>query len=65
MYKKLCNANDFQTVDGSGASRGTTYSFRDAQITPGTQVSCSGTSNTCTKVTNPIISINIPLGGKS
>ena len=55
----------FSTVDSSGASKGTTYSIRNAQITPGTQVSCSGTSNTCTKVTNPIISINIPLGGTS
>ncbi|GAB7331807.1 hypothetical protein MBLNU13_g03762t1 [Cladosporium sp. NU13] len=55
----------FQGLDGSGASRGTTYSIRNAQITPGTQISCSGTSNECTKVNNPIISITIPLGGTS
>jgi hypothetical protein len=52
-------------VDGSGASKGTTYSIRNAQITPGTQVSCNAASNVCTKVTDPIISIIIPLGGSS
>jgi hypothetical protein len=55
----------FRTVDGSGASKGTTYSIRNAQITPGTQVSCNAASNVCTKVTDPIISIIIPLGGSS
>jgi len=51
-------------VDSNGASKGTTYSIRNAQITPGTQVSCNGISNVCTKVANPLIVINIGgLGG--
>jgi hypothetical protein len=52
-------------VDASGTQQGTTYSFRNAQITPGTQILCSGSAITaaglCTKVANPII----PSGGPS
>ena len=51
-------------MDSNGASKGTTYSIRNAQITPGTQVSCNGISNVCTKVANPLIVINLGgLGG--
>lgn len=49
------HTNDAITVDGTGQAVGTTFSFREANITPGTQISCSGATNSCANVPNPVI----------
>ena len=53
--KTDANYDSAPTVSANGQLTGTSYSFRNAQITPRLQVSCSGTLNTCTRVADPDI----------
>lgn len=45
----------FFLVRADGQTQSTTYSFRTAQITPGTRLQCSGTANRCLAVSGPVL----------